>query len=542
MGVFTEFLDECAGFLSVELNTERGSGEAPQFISRVNQFLNALNTSLLLQDTPDFTISQLVWHVPPFLRKKEISGFVLYFPLRNRQTTHQELRVFLDRRYINDFKTARTLILFGTIRQILVERTKLTEETCSLITFIIFLYATKNIRKISVLTPFLPKTINLSPTFKPTIRNSFLELIKHVKLEEYCSRFFRKLDQIAMTQKQVVNVIFSSFNFDFSLLNQKEIQFFHQIIGEGVKPLREYQTELSLPTRSRYLSRLMGTHLLRIRSFFNLENLGLASYHLFVGDEAVRTSGIDLTDFSFLRSLRKIGNWKVVNFFYRKESHTLSNWYSSLRSELGNQIQLFQQISMEAYFNPKLYNAETKQWEAHWKHQPNQVVELPKPLSNVTEMHLRVALEMMRGPYKRSTLADKFRHNRNKVYSVISDLEETRTVYLKYMMTPHQSLIPLTLIGKGGWSECQKYAKALPFAVLHSLEDFETKRKHTLAFFRVPPKYIPTIGKRLMEIKGTYHFALDLEPAETSPKYTPYFSKGTWKLKPLPQPKNTPGK
>ncbi len=537
MGAFIEFLKECSGFLEFELNMERSSGEAPLFTNQTNQFLNQISTSSLLQNSIMYSIYSPNWGIPPFLQKKAILGFAIHHFRQRHQSEMRKYRVFLDNKYIRDFSKGRTLILFGVIREILSESLRLEKEICSIITFIIFLHATKNLEKLSFLVPFLPKTINISPTFSPTIRNSFLTILKYMSPETYATRFFRMLEKNDVTKDKVIHAIFHSFNSDFSFLNEKEIEFFQILIKEGIKPLREYQTNLSVPTRSRYLSKLIGTYLLRMRSFFNLENLGLESYYLFIEEQALDDFNLDLTNFSFLRSIRRIGSYMTVNFFYRKGSPALPKWYALLKSCFGEKIRLLQQSFMEAYFHPILYNANKREWKIHWGNKPVQVVEQPTPLKNITELHLRVALEMMKEPYNKSTVAKKMGGNRNKVYSIITELEKTKTVYLKYVMAPHHSLVPLTLFGQGNLSEYRKYAQILPFSVLYFLKDIETNETNTLSFYRIPAKYITTVGRSLKRIKGTHHFDIDFETSGTSPRYAPHFSKGTWKLKPLPRPK-----
>lgn len=146
---------------------------------------------------------------------------------------------------------------------------------------------------------------------------------------------------------------------------------------------------------------------------------------------------------------------------------------------------------------------------------------------------------MMRGPYNKSSLAKKIGGNRNRVYEIMKELEDTRTVYLKYVMGPHYSLVPIVAFGKGESSNLQRFAQAFPFSILYFLSDVENQEKYILAFYRVPPKYVSTVGRRIKAVNGIIHFGLDLDYAETSPRYLPYFSKGTWKLKPLPRPENT---
>lgn len=374
MGDFSEFLEECSGFLSIELKKNRDKKEFNGFINEVNQFLFRLGSSALLNNSPNYSVQISKRPIPPNLQKKSIEGFVMGPARTAHPSINRKFNVYLDHNHIPNFSLIRSLILFETIRKILLERVKLDPEICSIITYIIFLHSTKDYRKISFLVQALPKTIELTPTFKPTIRNSFLTLIKHIDPTNYATRFFKSLDQISMENQYVIQAIFSAFNPDYSLLKQKEIDFFQLLLAEGVKPLQEYQTDLSLPSRSRYLSKLLGTYIMRLRSFFNLNNLGLASYHLFIDKSTEDKLGIDLTDFSFLRSVRTVGSWKVVNFFYRQHSPTLEAWFSELKSVFGDKIRLFQNTSTEMYYHPILYNAKKKEWTVGWKHKPVQLV------------------------------------------------------------------------------------------------------------------------------------------------------------------------
>ncbi len=398
--------------------------------------------------------------------------------------------------------------------------------------------------------------VDLSLTFQPKIKTYLLQALRTYDKREYLTillDYLFKTVQIQRTTGLNDRFIFFSFfrplNNDYSSLSNKEIQFFGKAIASKKihpKDLR-MEGEYSTSTVTKYLTRLGGSNFLSLRSCYNLENLKLDNYYLILITKTQENLEF-VEKFSLLRSYQKINSMyttHIINFFYHNDVNKVKRWIDKEINDPCNQkflidILLIRVDQHHMYFSPTLYDPISNDWGSlQSSSQAVDIIESGTPLEAVTEDHYRIAFEMMKGPYKKSKIAYSFQKSRNYVYSIMKELEETKTVYLRYVMVMHYSLTPLFAIvpianSKQEQTLTKSYFSRQPYSIIYRGENLITGERMAIAFLGLPPKQVNGFLKALQENFPNAKWLLAPGLYGTYPKFSYQFKKGNLKLRPLP--------
>ncbi len=393
----------------------------------------------------------------------------------------------------------------------------------------------------------------------------FVETIGKIYPKYYSQQVFKNYLPInsKVPNDQAIYFPFTIIETSLRYFTSKEIEILSKVVDQKYGPMTELskKTGISRIQLSRTIRKFESLYCLRKRVFFSPQKIGFTSYRLIIiiKNKEIVKNFYDYFDYKLIKTINHFSGVVEtihINFYIPSSGYANSRFLKWKDDILVKKVHpkiktipvLFKPIlgkELDEYttyiVQPNLYDAENKEWILGDENNDFSKIKEKGKSINLDLETRKVISTLIEGPYRREEIYSKLKMNRNKLKSILDNLENNEIIFQKYIIPFFDDMITTMVLYDGNkWNDfIDKISSTLPLSVNYKLENVldnsHMKTKfYGLSFLNIPNKFIKIIYKKIKSIDNSAQIALFPDNVEGTANIA-RTGKSGWKFYKLPK-------